>query len=271
MRRSFVVACAAVVALLLVVAANAITFGENDNGRHPFVGALVGDFQGTTFPICTGTLMSSTVFLTAGHCFEETIPLGATNFGVSFDEVVNGDGSGGVDPGVTVHHGTPHVDPEWNFPSLGGSNFDPHDIAVLVLNEPVSMSQYGQVPTLNLLEDVDKRTARFTAVGYGAVRDDKTKGPASLGSESRRKLSTQDMLSLRKAWVLFSGNPSTGNGGTCFGDSGGPHFLGAGSSETRIVVALTVTGDRYCRATDEDYRVDTPQARAFLDEFLTLP
>ena len=122
-----------------------------------------------------------------------------------------------------------------------------------------------------LLEDVDKRTARFTAVGYGAVRDDKTKGPASLGGESRRKLTTQDMLSLRKAWVLFSMNPSTGNGGTCFGDSGGPHFLGAGSSETRIVVALTVTGDRYCRATDEDYRVDIPQARAFLDEFLTLP
>ena len=88
-------------------------------------------------------------------------------------------------------------------------------------------------------------------MGYGAVRDDKTKGPASLGNESRCKLATQDMLSLRQAWVLFSMNPSTGSGGTCFGDSGGPHFLGAGSSETRIVVVLTVTGDRYCRATDQ--------------------
>ena len=66
-------------------------------------------------------------------------------------------------------------------------------------------------------------------------------------------------------------NPSSGSGGTCFGDSGGPHFLGAGVSETRIVLAVTVTGDRYCRATDKTYRVDTPQARSFLDDFVAVP
>jgi secreted trypsin-like serine protease len=66
-------------------------------------------------------------------------------------------------------------------------------------------------------------------------------------------------------------NPSTGNGGTCFGDSGGPHFLGAGPTETRVVVAVTVTGDRYCRATDKTYRLDAPQARSFLDDFVALP
>ena len=271
MRRSVVLACGAVVALALSVAANGITFGENDSGRHPFVGALVGDLQGTTFPLCTGTLMSPTVFLTAGHCFEETIPLGFTNFGVTFDEVVAADVDSGVDPGVTIHHGAARVHPDWGFPSEGGGNSDPSDVAVLLLDDPVSMSQYGQLPTQGLLDRVDKKTARFTTVGYGAVRDDKTKGPASLGNESRRKLATQDMLSLRQAWVLFSMNPSTGSGGTCFGDSGGPHFLGAGSSETRIVVALTVTGDRYCRATDQDYRLDTPHARAFLGGFLRLP
>jgi hypothetical protein len=60
-------------------------------------------------------------------------------------------------------------------------------------------------------------------------------------------------------------NVSTGDGGTCYGDSGGPHYLG------NVVVAVTVTGDAYCKATDKDYRVDTSQARAFLAGYLTLP
>lgn len=66
-------------------------------------------------------------------------------------------------------------------------------------------------------------------------------------------------------------NPSTGNGGTCYGDSGGPHFLGAGSSETTTIVSITVTGDRFCRATDKTYRLDTASALSFLSEFVSIP
>jgi len=62
-------------------------------------------------------------------------------------------------------------------------------------------------------------------------------------------------------------NPSVGSGGTCYGDSGGPHFVGSSD----VVVAVTVTGDVNCRATDVDYRVDTDESRAFLSEFVTLP
>jgi len=36
------------------------------------------------------------------------------------------------------------------------------------------------------------------------------------------------------------------DGGTCYGDSGGPHFLG----DSNKIVSLTVTGDAWCRATD---------------------
>jgi secreted trypsin-like serine protease len=72
-------------------------------------------------------------------------------------------------------------------------------------------------------------------------------------------------------WLKLSMNPSTGSGGTCYGDSGGPHFLGAGAGETNIVVSLTVTGDTPCRATDVTYRTDTASARAFLGQFVTLP
>ena len=68
-------------------------------------------------------------------------------------------------------------------------------------------------------------------------------------------------------WLNLSMNPSTGNGGTCYGDSGGPHFLGT----SQVVVAITVTGDAPCRATDVDYRTDTPSARAFLATYVSLP
>ena len=52
-------------------------------------------------------------------------------------------------------------------------------------------------------------------------------------------------------------------GGTCYGDSGGPHFNAAGE-----VVSVTVTGDRWCRSTDKTYRMDTADAQDFLAQFL---
>jgi hypothetical protein len=55
------------------------------------------------------------------------------------------------------------------------------------------------------------------------------------------------------------------------GDSGGPHFLGGKDQPHKTIVAITITGDRYCRSTDKTYRLDTPNARDFLDEFVTLP
>ena len=117
MRRSVVLACGVVLALALSVTASGITFGENDNGRHPFVGALVGDLQGTDVPaLHWDTDASPMDFLTAGHCFEETIPLGFTNFGVTFDEVVAADADPGVDPGVTIYHGSARVHPDWGCP-----------------------------------------------------------------------------------------------------------------------------------------------------------
>ncbi len=250
--------------VLLAASVRAITFGENDNRRHPFVGSLVLEFQGTKFQLCSATLVSPTVVVTASHCLFglEEFPIWVT-----FDEVIDADADGVVDSGVSLHTGTGFVHPEFGLP---GAN-DPHDVAVFILDAPVKMSRYGQLPSASLLDAADKQSARFTTVGYGTVRDDKTRSFASFELGTRRKMVTQEMLSLTQAWVQFSMNPSTGNGGTCFGDSGGPHFLGAGASETRVVVAVTVTGDRFCRAPDKAYRLDTPVARAFLQDFIKLP
>jgi secreted trypsin-like serine protease len=59
----------------------------------------------------------------------------------------------------------------------------------------------------------------------------------------------------------------TGNGGTCYGDSGGPNFLGT----SQAIAAITITGDAVCRSTNVVYRLDTESARGFLPQYVTLP
>jgi hypothetical protein len=84
-----------------------------------------------------------------------------------------------------------------------------------------------------------------------------------------RQQVTGSFDSLNNAWLRLSQNPSTGDGGTCYGDSGGPNFLGDVTSD--LLVATTITGDSVCRATNVDYRLDTTDARSFLGQFVDLP
>jgi hypothetical protein len=67
--------------------------------------------------------------------------------------------------------------------------------------------------------------------------------------------------------LRLSQNPSTGDGGTCYGDSGGPNFLG----DSQVIASITITGDIPCRSRNVTYRLDTLSARAFLGQFVTLP
>jgi hypothetical protein len=108
---------------------------------------------------------------------------------------------------------------------------------------------------------------QFVTVGYGRLRDDKTKGPHAIGGAGERYFAEQTFQALKPYWLQLSMNPSTSNGGTCYGDSGGPHFLG----ESDMVVSITVIGDAWCRATDVTYRLDTDSARAYLNQFVELP
>lgn len=80
-------------------------------------------------------------------------------------------------------------------------------------------------------------------------------------------VATGTLNAINPAWLRISMNPATGNGGTCYGDSGGPNFLGS----TAIVAATTITGDAICRSTNVTYRLDTSAARAFLSQFVSLP
>jgi secreted trypsin-like serine protease len=263
-RTLFGLAGALVAALVLAVGpAGAITFGQPDGNRHPNVGALLADYDpedpGPDI-LCSGTLIAPTVFLTAAHCtaFLESQDISQVwvTFAPEYDE--QSTSLRGLIGGTYTSHPL--------FGSGGASNT--FDIAVVELDRTANQAP-AQLPRVGLLDTLKKQSTissqTFTAVGYGTVRDDKTGGPHAFFFDGIRRYVLQTFASLEKAWITFSQQPSTGDGGTCFGDSGGPHFLGG--VESNLIVSVTVTGDAMCRATDKTYRLDTPWSRDFLEQF----
>ena len=246
--------------LAVVPAALAITFGEPDGDRHPNVGAMiVQEPDGEKYLYCSGTLIAPDVFLTAAHCTAAAAYYGADPHDayVTFDPV--------WDENATLHRGTYSLNPNY-----GHDRHDLHDVAVIVLDEPIPIEP-AVLPPAGLLAEMKKnhelKDQEFVTVGYGRLRDDKTKRPHSIAGYGGRYFAEQTFLALKPYCLQISMNPSTGSGGTCYGDSGGPHFLG----DSNMVVSLTVTGDAWCRATDVTYRLDTDSARSYLSQFVELP
>lgn len=255
----------AATALLIASAmpVSAIVYGSPDTeNAFPNVGALVSEFdvdgEPMKFIVCTGTLIDSDLFLTAAHCiFDDEV-------WVSFDNDIDTvPPYGAVDPAQDLIAGTAHPHPDAF--CCGGNDW--FDIAVVELEHDVVGIDPAPVVGPNELGEMtnhELRSTTFTAVGYGAVRDTRTKAWQSfIDPEGVRSYATQSALSLTKAWLTLSMNEATGDGGTCYGDSGGPHFLPDGT-----VASLTVTGDVFCKATDKTYRLDTPAAQEFLAQFL---
>jgi hypothetical protein len=268
-RRLMTTGAVTILLLMLALPAFAISYGEPDGNAHPNVGSMVLSFDGNLFEICSGTLISEDVFLTASHCTAFMEGFLADNPGsellITFDPVISESG--------TFYTGVMHINPEF---LSGNDAADPGDIAVIVLDQAPGIAP-ASLPSAGLLDQLKAshtlKDTRFTAVGYGAIRESKTKGPQNIldNTKMERRRADQGFLSLTKAWITLSMNQSTGSGGTCYGDSGGPHFIHLNGVETDIVAAVTVTGDANCLATDKDYRTDTAPAREFLSQFVTLP
>jgi hypothetical protein len=255
MRRVILAGIAVVVATLaFATPASAITYGEPDGNRHPEVGALLAPkpYSDGTWATCSGTLISPTVFLTAAHC-DQDVSRVAVTFDSSYDAATG-----------RTYWGTWHADPDYN-----QAQSDPHDVAVVVFDKPVTGITPARLPTAGSLSNLRLGT-QFTSVGYGAQSVTVDKGPTFHYADIRY-VATGGLEALNPSWLRISMNPALGDGGTCYGDSGGPNFLGAGATETNIVAGTTITGDFMCRATNVDYRLDTPSARAFLSQYVTLP
>lgn len=233
--------------------AGAITNGQPDGEGHPYVGlAVFDDAEGKPMWRCSGTLISPTLFLTAGHCTEPPAARATIWFEADVDAGMpdNGYPYGGP----TSVDGTPYTHPMYD-----PNAFYLHDLGVVVLDTPVTKDQYGALPPLGLLDSLAKarglKDVTFTAVGYGLQRIN----PVFLESARVRMTATLDLVSLKGTAgipagtsVFLSGNAHTG--GTCFGDSGGPQFLGS----SNIVAAVTSFGlNGNCAGVGGAYRVDT--------------
>src|SRR5215213_9931763 len=250
MRRLIMLLAAILVVLVPASPAAAVVFGSPDGAAHPNVGGLVSPTQYSdgTWIYCSGTLISPTVFLTAAHCATD-----GERVAVTFDSA--------YEAGHPVYTGTFEADPLYN-----QSQSDPHDIAVVLLDSPVRGIAPARLPKADSLSNLSG-TQQFTSVGYGAYEVTNGPGGHQYLYDDVRMVATGTLNSTTKSWLRISMNPSTGNGGTCYGDSGGPNFLG----DTNIVAAITITGDAVCRSTNVDYRLDTESARAFLSQYVKLP
>jgi hypothetical protein len=251
-------ALSVVLSLLFAGPTSAIVFGQLDGDAHPWVGAFVAPVgeNDALVPICSGTLIAPTVFLTASHCTAFLVAVG-----IDPDDVFVTFDSAYTDASTLI------AGEYVNNPDFPGRQSDSHDVAVVLLDSAPAGITPARLPSAGLLDTLDLKSQRFVTVGYGTVREDKTKGQHSLFDDPQRRWAEQGFRSLTGSWLNLSMNPSIGSGGTCYGDSGGPHFLG----DSNVVASITITGDRWCRSTDVTYRMDTESARSFLGQYVTLP
>lgn len=240
----------------------AIIGGQADGSKHPYVGAIDVRPTGRRIP-CTGTLISPTVFLTAGHCTHFFDEAGLTEARVTFDPVFSDT--------ATFYTGTVHTNPMYT-PFMTGSQSDPGDFGVILFSESVNGITPALLPTAGLLDQLGAQSLHavdFPTVGYGIT---KLLGGSNGGgqpdidrnSAGTRMIANQSFFSLTGAWLRLS---MLDDGRVCTGDSGAPNFLG----NTDLVVGIGIGGDFACEAMDAALRLDTPSARAFLDPFVVLP
>ena len=276
--RKLVVLLAAVLGLLATaMPAGAITGDYVEDFDHPFVGLVAFyDENGEYSHRCSGSLLSPSVFLTAGHCTD-----GATTARVYFqqDAGVNYDPETEIDP-VTGYpeycaEGTQGVtcatsDELYNY---GFDDFESYpntkDAGLVILDQPIELPEYGVLAEAGSLDELaaelQKKEITFTSSGYGLSESN----PVHETSLRERLMAESRLTNLGShntdGFNLQTNGNGPDRGTTCSGDSGGPVFYGGFESNT--IVAVTSFGmNAYCRGVDFSYRTDTEEVKAWILE-----
>lgn len=248
---------------LAVDEAPSITYGELDGEDHPGVLLLLMEVNGSPAWRCSGTLLSPTVVLTAGHCTH-----GATG-GRAFTE-------SDVEAGLGVTNSYPFAGQNavefaalFTHPDYDNDAFYLRDVGIVTLSEAVVLpdgSDYGVLPGQDALDALRPGAhTTFTAVGYGHQRIN----PVFSESLRTRMRAEPRLVQINVPGftgshsLLLSNNASTG--GTCFGDSGGPNFLGA-SNVVAGVTSFGINGN--CAGTGGVFRMDRADVLAFVSAYL---
>ena len=250
-----------------------VTFGVPDGNDHPYVGTLLFVQNGEGYYSCTGTLLSATVMLTAGHCVEEAGNVNDVTY-VRFTENALADRGDYTSTQawldaewILAEKVIPH--PKYNDFAEFPNTFD---VGLVILSEPVKLGTYGALPEIGLLERLSSGKSRkdrlFTAVGYGL------QGYINpfYSDEYARYKTTTSLIEVKSTYsgvnqsAKFSNNPGKGDGtgGTCYGDSGGPIFHGS----TNVIGAITSYGFTPCIGVDFNFRIDTAIAQDFITYYL---
>ena len=207
--------------------------------------------------------MSPTLFLVAGHCTAPPVASVEIWFQSDVQSGIPGNGY----PLTGQYSGTPYTHPQY-----GQGGFFRYDVGVVVLNAPVptqAIGNYGALPQLDAIDQLAKRrglqNVLFTAVGYGA----QYVNPVFVESARVRMYSTPHLIQINGGLVgdyplLLSNNHATG--GMCYGDSGGPNFIGT----SNVVGGITSFGlNGNCRGVGGVTRVDRADALNWLATFAT--
>ncbi|HUZ82950.1 MAG TPA: trypsin-like serine protease [Gaiellaceae bacterium] len=248
----------AVIALgTLAASALAVVNGSPDNGRHPYVGVAVWFPTGNPsggFELCSGSLVSPTVFVTAAHCFPEgaVVLVDTAEAGLAD---LHQPGFGQAVPGIA------HPDRNWQTGAHGLSGSDLNDVAVVKLFGPIDEPRYAQLPTQGY-DDTLPNNQGVDIVGYGI----QTQTPLTFGSrfDAPAKIIPGGGAS-GSEFLKISSSPGQG-GATCNGDSGGPDL----QANTDLMLAISSYGpSATCKAVAYSQRMDTTEALGFVQSFLS--
>lgn len=220
------------------VPALAITYGnpvDEPLANAPFVVSIwaseKGDVRQAEF-ICTGTLISSNIVLTAAHC----VDFKSASFFVKAGAVA-------LQQESPLYPATP-----WK-----GTRYDPRsidgDIGLLRINTNVAGMTFPSLATSKIAKSINAKTT-LTLMGWGRNQNDDLADTLHYSN-----LTLQD-ISAKKVWgKSFNVNTMLGAGkyikaerkwsGSCRGDSGGP--LLATLNGIQYVVGITSWGAKDCR------------------------